>query len=360
MSAKGESRAAVIAAVIGNLAIAVIKFIAAALTGSSAMISEGIHSLVDTGNGGLLLHGLRRARQPADAAHPFGYGKALYFWTLVVSVSIFGIGGGLSLYEGIAHIRHVAPEVVNSNPTPSYIVLALAALIEGWSFSVALREFNHARGKQGAWQYIRSAKDPSTYTVVLEDAAAMLGLVFAFLGVFFGHLLKNPYLDGAASVAIGLLLMGVAFILAFETKSLLLGEGVDAATLARRRAADPGPWLAPGAPARGLPFWRAVLYSGCGHRPSQRVLPARVRPAGGRLSGLAQAVCGGGHAAGRLPPPGACPYCGGGRLAHHLHRGRAHGEMARRRRRGRLVFRPLPRPLHGHGAGGFRVAGARH
>lgn len=242
MSSKGESKVAIIAAVIGNLAIAVIKFVAAAITGSSAMISEGIHSLVDTGNGGLLLLGLKRAAQPADEGHPFGHGKALYFWTLVVSVSIFGIGGGLSLYEGISHIRHVAPEALASDPTVNYIVLALAVVIEGWSFSVAFRQFNKAQGKQGAWGYIRSAKDPSTYTVLIEDSAAMLGLVFAFLGVFFGHLLTNPYLDGAASVAIGLLLMAVAFFLAFETKGLLLGEGVDAATLAdmrRRVESDP-------------------------------------------------------------------------------------------------------------------------
>ena len=231
MAGHGGSKIAVIAAIVGNLAIAVIKFIAAAITGSSAMISEGIHSLVDTGNGGLLLHGMRRAQIPADEGHPFGHGKALYFWTLVVSVSIFGIGGGMSLYEGISHMRHVAPEALTSDPTVNYIVLALAVIIEGWSFSVALREFNKARGKQGSWQYIRSAKDPSTYTVVLEDSAAMLGLVFAFLGVFLGHTLKNPYLDGAASVLIGLLLMSVAFILAFETKSLLLGEGASAATL---------------------------------------------------------------------------------------------------------------------------------
>ena len=242
MSEHGGSKIAVIAAVVGNLAIAVIKFIAAVLTGSSAMISEGIHSLVDTGNGGLLLYGMKEAQKRPDEGHPFGYGKALYFWTLVVSVSIFGIGGGLSLYEGISHIRHVAPEAVTSNPAANYIVLALAALIEGWSFSVAMRAFWKAKGRQSPWQYIRSAKDPSTYTVVLEDSAALLGLVFAFLGIFFGHLLKNPYLDGAASVAIGVLLMGVAFLLAFQTKGLLLGEGVDAATLAdirRRVESDP-------------------------------------------------------------------------------------------------------------------------
>ena len=237
MEGHGESKAAVIAAVIANLAIAIIKFIAAIITGSSAMISEGIHSLVDTGNGGLLLHGMKQAKKPADSGHPFGHGKELYFWTLVVSVSIFGIGGGLSLYEGISHIRHVAPEVELLNPTMNYIVLAIAALIEGWSYSVAVKAFRKAKGEKGVFQYIRETKDPSTYTVVLEDTAALLGLVFAFLGVFWGHLLKNPYLDGAASVSIGLLLMSVAFILAFETKSLLLGEGVDAPMLAdiRRR-----------------------------------------------------------------------------------------------------------------------------
>ena len=232
MAGHSGSRVAVIAAVIGNLIIAIIKFVAAALTGSSAMISEGIHSLVDTGNGGLLLHGMNRAKIPADEGHPFGHGKALYFWTLVVSVSIFGIGGGMSLYEGISHIRHVAPEAIHSDPTANYIVLAIALVVEGWSFSVAIREFIKAKGSLGSWQYIREAKDPSTYTVVLEDSAAMLGLLIAFLGVFFGHLLKNPYLDGIASVVIGVLLMAVAFVLAFETKGLLLGEGVDAATLA--------------------------------------------------------------------------------------------------------------------------------
>jgi len=231
MASHGGSRIAVIAAVIGNLAIAVVKFIAAAITGSSAMISEGIHSLVDTGNGGLLLLGMREARKPADEGHPFGHGKALYFWTLVVSVSIFGIGGGMSLFEGVSHIRHVAPEASTSDPTVSYIVLAISALIEGWSFSVAIRGFWRAKGDKSPWHYINSAKDPSTYTVVLEDSAALLGLVFAFFGIFLGHLLKNPYLDGTASIIIGLLLMSVAFLLAFNTKGLLLGEGADAAML---------------------------------------------------------------------------------------------------------------------------------
>lgn len=242
MATDGGSKTTVVAAIIGNFIIAVIKFVAAGITGSSAMISEGIHSLVDTGNGGLLLLGMDRAKRPADDQHPFGHGKALYFWTLVVSVSIFGIGGGMSLYEGISHIRHVAPSVTMSDPTTNYIVLGIALLVEGWSFSVALREFLKVKGSKGAWEYIRGSKDPSTFTVLFEDSAAMAGLVFAFLGVFFGHLLGNPYLDGVASIAIGAILMGVAFVLAFESKGLLLGEGVDSEALAdirRRVMADP-------------------------------------------------------------------------------------------------------------------------
>jgi len=228
----GESKLAVVAAVIANLIIAIIKFIAAAITGSSAMISEGIHSLVDTGNGLLLLFGMRRAARPADEGHPFGHGKALYFWSLVVAVSIFGIGGGMSLYEGVSHIRHVAPGGELGDPTVAYIVLAISFLVEGVSFTVAIRQFWKAKGSRGPWQFVRESKDPSLYTVVLEDSAAMLGLVFAFLGIFFGHLLGNPYLDGIASIAIGLLLMSVAFILAFETKGLLLGEGATPEVLA--------------------------------------------------------------------------------------------------------------------------------
>ncbi len=234
--ASGESKTAVLAAVVGNLIIAIIKFVAAGITGSSAMISEGIHSLVDTGNGGLLLLGMKRSTRPADAEHPFGHGKALYFWSLVVAVSIFGIGGGMSLYEGVSHIRHVAPGAVLSDPTANYIVLAIALVVEGFSFSIAMKQFMRAKGSLGSWEFIRQSKDPSLYTVVLEDSAAMTGLVFAFLGVFFGHLLNNPYLDGIASIAIGLLLMGVAFILAAETKGLLLGEGMTAAGIENLRS----------------------------------------------------------------------------------------------------------------------------
>lgn len=232
MSAQSGSKIAAVAAVVGNLIIAVVKFVAAALTGSSAMISEGIHSLVDTGNGGLVLLGLRNALKPADEGHPFGHGKSLYFWTHIVAISIFAIGGGMSLYEGIAHIRHVAPGAGRGNPAAAYIVLAISALVEGGSFKIALRQFAKAKRGQGAWRFIRRSKDPSLYTVVLEDSAAMLGLLFAFLGIFFGHVLRNPYLDGAASIAIGLLLMTVAGILVTRTHGLLLGEGMPPEALA--------------------------------------------------------------------------------------------------------------------------------
>jgi cation diffusion facilitator family transporter len=242
MTAQSSSKIAVVAAVLGNLAIAIIKFAAAVLSGSSAMISEGIHSLVDTGNGLLLLLGLKRAQRPADESHPFGHGKSLYFWTNIVAISIFGIGGGMSVYEGITHIQEVTPGTVLGDPTAAYLVLAISVLIEGTSFTIAVRQFMRAKGDAGAFQFLKHSKDPSLYTVVLEDSAALLGLIFAFLGIFLGHALNNPYLDGVASVAIGLLLMSVAWFLASRTAGLLLGEGVSPEELAdirRRVEADP-------------------------------------------------------------------------------------------------------------------------
>lgn len=233
MSATGESKIAVVAAVVGNLLIAIAKFVAAAMTGSSAMLSEGIHSLVDTGNGGLVLLGMRRASVPADAQHPFGHGKALYFWTMIVAISIFGIGGGMSAYEGILHMLH---PLEAGNPLVNYVVLALAMVIEGSSFFIAMREFNKARGAVPAGEFVRTSKDPSLFTIVFEDAAAMLGLIVAFLGVLLGQLTGNPLWDGAASVLIGLILMGVAWFLARESKGLLIGEGAEPAVLEQMRA----------------------------------------------------------------------------------------------------------------------------
>lgn len=226
-----ESRTSVIAAILGNIVIGIVKFIAAAITGSSAMLSEGVHSIVDSGNGILILFGLKRASRGADAEHPFGYGKELYFWTLVVAVLIFALGGGVSIMEGIKSIIAVVPGEQMGNPTVNYIVIAIGVLVEGTSLSIALRQFNQARGEQGPIAFIKGAKDPSMFTVVLEDSAAELGLIFAFCGIFFGHLLGNPYLDGAASVLIGALLCSVAVILLRETKGLLIGEGMTHAEL---------------------------------------------------------------------------------------------------------------------------------
>ncbi len=222
----GESPKAIIAAVAANIAIGIVKFIAAFISGSSAMISEGIHSIVDSGNGLLILFGMKRAERKPDLAHPFGYSMELYFWTLVVAVMIFALGGGVSIYEGIHRIASITPETTLGNPTLNYIIIAISAVIEGVSLSVALREFNAARGETKPLRFIREAKDPSLFTVVLEDSAALTGLLLAFLGTLLGHLTGNPYYDGAASVLIGLLLAIVAIILLRETKGLLIGEGL--------------------------------------------------------------------------------------------------------------------------------------
>jgi cation diffusion facilitator family transporter len=208
-------------ALAANLGIATIKFVAAWFTGSSAMLSEGIHSLVDTANEWLLLLGLRKSQQPATEWRPFGYGRELYFWAFMVAVFIFVIGGGLSLYDGIDHIRHPAPL---HSPTWNYVVLAVAFCFDGASFLVARRTFNAQRGRQPFWKAFRDSKDPSIFVVLFEDASDLLGLLIAFLGVFLSHLLNLPILDGVASVLIGLLLLVVAGLLLRETKSLLLGE----------------------------------------------------------------------------------------------------------------------------------------
>ena len=219
-----ESKNAVIAAILGNMAIAVIKFIAGFITGSSAMISEGIHSVVDTGNGGLLFYGLKRGARPADEQHPFGHGAEIYFWSLIVAVSIFGIGGGMSIYEGITHIQHPAEL---ESPVINYIVLALAFVFESISFSVAWRAFKRSKKGRNTITAIRRSKDPSLFTVLFEDTAALLGLVVAFIGVFLSHQLNAPVLDGTASIVIGCILVVAALWLAYESRSLLVGEAAD-------------------------------------------------------------------------------------------------------------------------------------
>lgn len=219
-----ESRIAIFAAIAGNVAIAVTKLIAAFITGSSAMLSEGIHSLVDTGNGGLLLLGIRMSRKPADANHPFGHGKELYFWSLVVAILIFALGGGMSVYEGVTHLTHPPPV---HDPTWNYLVLGFAFVFESGSSFFAYKAFRKEMGDQGVFETIRASKDPTTFTVLFEDTAALLGLVVAFLGIFLGHQFHNPYLDGMASIVIGAILAAVAGFLAYESKGLLIGEGVD-------------------------------------------------------------------------------------------------------------------------------------
>jgi cation diffusion facilitator family transporter len=223
-----ESKTAVIAAIAGNLAIAITKLVAAFFSGSSAMLSEGIHSIVDTGNGGLLLVGLRKSQKPADARHPFGHGKELYFWPLIVAIMIFALGGGMSVYEGITHLQHPADM---SDPTWNYVVLGIAFFFESISSFFAFKAFKGELRGRGALAAIRASKDPTTFTVLFEDSAALLGLIVAFLGIFLGHMLGNPYFDGAASIGIGIILASVSVFLAYETKGLLIGEGVDPETL---------------------------------------------------------------------------------------------------------------------------------
>lgn len=227
--AAGGSRTVIFAAIAGNLGIAVTKFVAAGVTGSSAMLSEGVHSLVDTGNGLLLLWGIRQAAKPPDDRHPFGRGKELYFWTLIVAVLIFALGGGVSIYEGLKHVRRPEPQ---TNPTVNYVVLAVAFAFEGAAWLVAFRAFQKLKGRRSYLQAVRESKDPTTFTVLFEDSAAMLGLAVAFAGIAFGHGLGVPELDGLASVVIGLILCAVAVFLAYESKGLLIGEGVDADTRA--------------------------------------------------------------------------------------------------------------------------------
>ena len=235
-AAEGESPIAVIAAVAANIAIGVVKFIAAAISGSSAMFSEGIHSFVDSGNGLLILLGIKRSERPADIHHPFGNGKELYFWTMMVSILIFALGGGMSIWEGVKAIQSIGPDTKLGDPTMAYIILAISAVIEGVSLSIALRQFNKARGTTKPLDFIREAKDPSLYTVVLEDSAAQSGLIVAFLGVFLGHTFDNPYFDGAAAVLVGLILCTVATILLRETKGLLIGEGLNSSEIEEVRS----------------------------------------------------------------------------------------------------------------------------
>ena len=231
--ASDSSNKAIYAAMGANLAIAITKFIAASLTGSSAMMSEGIHSVVETVDQLVLLLGIRRSKKPADASHPFGYGQELYFWTFIVALLVFAIGGGMSIYQGIIHLINPSPL---EDPKWNYIVLAIAILLEGFSWIIALREFLPTKGRQNFWQAIKNSKDPTVLTILCEDTAAILGLIVAFIGIFLGHLFNNLYLDGIASIIIGIILAIVAVVLARESKGLLVGESAAPKTIANIRS----------------------------------------------------------------------------------------------------------------------------
>jgi cation diffusion facilitator family transporter len=234
---ESSSKKVILAALAGNALIAITKFAAAFSTGSSAMLSEGIHSLVDTGNQILLLYGLRRAARPADERFPFGHGKEVYFWSFVVAILIFAVGAGISLYEGYHHLRHPRPM---TNPFVNYIVIGLALVFEGAAWFLALREFTRAKGKWGYIEAVQRGKNPNLFVVLFEDSAAMLGLLVAFAGIYLSQVTGNTLFDGAASIVIGLILGGTAIWLAYETKSLLIGESADRDIVAdiRRKAAS--------------------------------------------------------------------------------------------------------------------------
>jgi cation diffusion facilitator family transporter len=219
--ASRASKRVVYAALIGNLLVALTKVVAAGFTGSSAMSSEAIHSLVDTGNEVLLLYGLRRAARPPDALHPLGHGRELYFWSFIVTILIFALGAGISLYQGV---RHLSAPVPMSNPIVNYVVLGLALVFEGGSWGVAIKEFRAVKGKRGYFEAVRQSKDPTMFMVLFEDTAALIGITIALVGIAASQALGRPEPDAAASIGIGLLLGLVAMFLARESKGLLIGE----------------------------------------------------------------------------------------------------------------------------------------
>jgi cation diffusion facilitator family transporter len=216
-----ESRKAIYASLAANVAIAITKFIVGSIAHSSAMLAEGVHSLVNCFDGGLLLLGQRRSRRPPDEAHPFGYGREVYFWSLIVAILFFALGSGVTIYEGVQHVVRPGPL---GDPTWSYVVLAASALFDGGSFVVGMRQFRRHMRAPGYWRAVRRSKDPALFSVVLEDVADLLGLAIAFVGVFLSHHLQMPILDGVASIAIGIVLGAIATILLIETHGLLVGE----------------------------------------------------------------------------------------------------------------------------------------
>ena len=232
-------KAAVHAALAGNVAIAIVKFVAAGITGSSAMLSEGVHSLVDTTNELLLLYGMNRASKPRDISHPFGYGRELYFWSFIVALLVLALGAGVSFYEGVAHL--LRPEPIE-RPLVNYLVLCASFVGEALPWWVSFKEFRATKGTQGYFEAFRASKDPSTFTVLFEDSAALVGLLIAAAGVVSARALDMPRLDGAASIGIALVLTVSSILLARETKELLIGEAAHPhvrESLLRIAGADP-------------------------------------------------------------------------------------------------------------------------
>lgn len=226
--ASSSSKKVIYAALAGNGLIAISKFWAAAYTGSAAMFSEAIHSVVDTGNQCLLLYGLKRAKRPADKTHPFGYGMEVYFWSFVVAILIFGLGAGISINEGIAKVKNPHPV---TDPFINYIVIGFSVVFEALAFSFAFKEFYKSKGSQNWIKAVRASKDPAIFTVLFEDFAALIGLVVAGIAIYLGDVLNMPILDGIASIVIGVILAVTASCLAFECKGLLMGESASEAVL---------------------------------------------------------------------------------------------------------------------------------
>ena len=220
----GGSTRVILTALAANVGIAIAKFVAAAITGSSAMLTEGVHSLVDSTNHVLLLYGSKRSRRPADAVHPLGYGRELYFWSFVVAILVFALGAGVSLYEGILHLAEPEP---TSDLTVAFVVLGVAGALESWSTWEALRAFNTSKGNKSLFRALRDTKDAPTLIVLLENAGALAGLAIAAIGLLLAKYTGNPLWDGIASVLIGLVLGVIAVTLIFEAKGLLIGEAAD-------------------------------------------------------------------------------------------------------------------------------------
>ena len=236
MAGHGGTRV-ILTALAANVGIAIAKFVAAGITGSSAMITEGVHSLVDSTNHVLLLYGTKRSRRPADAIHPLGYGRELYFWSFVVAILVFALGAGVSLYEGVLHVLHPEP---TKDVMVAFVVLGIAAALEGWSTWEALKEFNRANQGKGLFRALRDTKDAPTLIVLLENAGALAGLALAAGGIGLSMMTGNPVWDGVASILIGLVLGAIALMLVVEAKGLLIGESADPALIEAIRACAVG------------------------------------------------------------------------------------------------------------------------